>query len=171
MITKIGRFIWILGVLVTVAGLFFLFIESGKLSQDILSWHTIALQSSNPNDIAEYLRNFEKGLIKWGMTEGFSDPVFRTPEHDMKLFHRRVQQLIKDAELLTQLDKNSEVYQSGLRTITDKIEKLHIRLVDEYWRINQGLVYFILFIGGILMFLLGLFLNSPLPKFLLGKKR
>jgi hypothetical protein len=116
-----------------------------SMVKDIDGWVERAQSASNPNDMYEYMSNAKKGMENWGMTEGHASLIFKNPSNDMSLVYREVAQIVAQAKIITELDRTSPEYQSGLYNLRDSIQKLDVRRSTfTYWATHAGLKWYIM---------------------------
>jgi hypothetical protein len=114
-----------------------LFITHYHISRDIEGWKERAQVSSEPNDMHEYMTNVKEGMEEWNMTEGNADILFPNPDNDMSLIYRAVQQHVDQAQILTDMNRSTPEYQTGLDNLRGSIRELNLE-VHDYWNWHQG---------------------------------
>lgn len=124
-----------------------LVIASYKVNREIVGWQARAQVSSEPHDMHDYMLNVKAGMDKWGMTNGYAALIFKTPENDMSLIYRTVQQHIDQAEVLTGMNRATPEYQTGLDNLRGSIRELDLHAFY-FWSVHQGLVPWILCFAG-----------------------
>lgn len=122
-------------------------LTSWHIDQDINGWKGRAQVSSEPHDMLHYMSNVKAGMEKWGITSGNAALFFPTPETDLALIFRSVQQHIDQAEILTAMDRSTPQYQTGLDNLRGSIRELDLHAFQA-WRNNDGLVLTIVMIIG-----------------------
>lgn len=118
-----------------------------QINRDILGWQTRAQVSSEPNDMHTYMSNVQASMQKWSMTQGYAALIFTTPENDMSLIYRTVQQHIDQAQVLTTMDRSSPEYQTGLDNLRGSIRELDLHAYA-FWSVHAGLLWVVLCIVG-----------------------
>lgn len=108
------------------------------IQRDIDGWKTRAQVSSEPNDMLAYMTYVKEGMERWEMTEGYSALIFQTPDNDMSLIYRAVNQHIGQAAVLTTMDRSTPEYQTGLDNLRGSIRELDLH-THEYWDMHQGI--------------------------------
>lgn len=124
-----------------------LIVVGWQINRDINGWKARAQVSSEPNDMHEYMTNVKEGMESWDMTSGYAALIFRTPENDMALIYRAVQQHVDQAKVLTTLDHSTPEYQTGLDNLRGSIRELVLH-TSYYWAVHQGLALWVLVIVG-----------------------
>jgi hypothetical protein len=117
------------------------------IERDIYAWQTRAQVSSEPNDMHAYMLNVQAGMERWGITHGYAELIFTTPENDMALIYKTVQQLVEQSQALTTMNRYSPEYQTGLDNLRGSIRELHL-YAWQYWAVHAGLKWLILCFGG-----------------------
>ncbi len=107
------------------------------IDQDINGWKDRAQVSSEPSDMMLYMSNVKSGMEKWGLTTGNAALIFDTPDKDMVLIMRTVQQHIDQAGVLTKMDRSSPEYQTGLDNLRGSIRELDLHAWDA-WYYHDG---------------------------------
>jgi hypothetical protein len=130
-------------------------LTSWHIDQDINGWKDRAQVSMEPTDMVTYLTNVKNGMQKWGMTSGNAALFFPTPETDMALIYKSVNQHITTAESLVAMDRSSIQYSAGLNNLGNRISELDLHAF-QYWANHQGLLINIFcWIGWILSVVFG----------------
>ena len=113
------------------------------ISQDVDGWKSRAQVSMEPADMAAYMTNVRNGMEKWGLTSGNAALIFPTPETDMSLIYRAVNQHIATAESLTSLNRSTDAYANGLDNLRGGIRELDLHAWQD-WVNHEGLLLNIL---------------------------
>lgn len=130
-------------------------IANYQINREISGWKLRAQVSSEPNDMHTYMSRVKSGMETWGMTTGYAALVFQTPENDMELIYRAVNQHVDQAEILTKMDRSSPEYQTGLDNLRGSIRELDLHAFG-YWAVHRGLIWNLLcWIGWLLFIILG----------------
>lgn len=133
-------------------------VSSYLINRDVDGWKTRAQVSSEPFDMLEYMLNVQKGMEAWDMTTGYAAIIFKTPENNMALNYHTVIQHVKQAEVLTTMEKSSNEYQNGLDNLRGSIRELELYSFA-HWSRHGGLIWSILcWVGWIGFFVFVLFL-------------
>ncbi len=115
-----------------------------QIDKDILSWQIRAEAVSGREDMLLYMQNVQTGMEEWGMTQGYAALVYKTPENDMGLVYKTVQDHVNNLKLLQEMDPNTPQYQTLIDRLQDSIGDLVIP-ANAYWSCHDGLVFNILF--------------------------
>ncbi|QQG41244.1 MAG: hypothetical protein HYV90_03665 [Candidatus Woesebacteria bacterium] len=113
-------------------------LSSWRINQDINGWKDRAEVSSEPHDMLLYMTNTRDGMVKWGMTEGNAALFFPTPETDMSLIYRNVNQYVDQSKVLLEMDRTSPQYAMNLEQLSWSINRLDLHAF-QYWANHDGL--------------------------------
>jgi hypothetical protein len=92
----------------------------------------------------------KEGMERWRMTSGSAALIFHTPQNDMSLIYRAVTQHVDQAKVLTEMDRSSPEYQTGLDNLRGSIRELDLHAFN-FWAVHGGLIWqFLRFISWIL---------------------
>ncbi len=148
---KVYGVLSIAGLVVAIVFAVVLFVADYQINRDIVGWQTRAQVSSEPHDMHDYMVNVKAGVEQWDMTTGYAFPLMPTPENDMTLVYRTLQQHIDQAEVLTGMDRSTPEYQTGLDNLRGSIRELDLHAF-EYYSWHSGLVWWVLCVLGCLVF-------------------
>ncbi len=126
---------------------------SYQIDKDILSWQVRAEAVSGREDMLQYMQNVQTGMEEWDMTQGYSALIYKTPENDMGLIYKTVQDHVKNLQLLQEMDPNTPQYQTLIDRLQDSIGDLVIP-ADAYWNCHDGLVVSIVLWVSIVIFII-----------------
>ncbi|HHT9138796.1 MAG TPA: hypothetical protein ACFYEK_16320 [Candidatus Wunengus sp. YC60] len=114
-------------------------LTSWHIDQDINGWKSRAQVSSEPHDMLLYMSNVKAGMEKWGITSGNAALFFPTPETDIAMILRSIQQHIDQAKILTAMDRSTPQYQTGLDNLRGSIRELNVHAFQD-WSNHDGLL-------------------------------
>lgn len=130
-------------------------ITSYQINRDINGWKARAQVSSEPNDMYDYMSKVKTGMESWRMTSGYAALIFRTPDNDMSLIYRTVEQHVDQAKVLTTMSRSSPEYQTGLDNLRGSIRELDLHAFG-FWAVHDGLIWNVLcWVGWILFLVFG----------------
>lgn len=130
----------VIGCLVVAISATIMWVSAGyEINRDIEGWKSRAQVSSEPNDMLRYMTLVSAGMERRGMISGSAALILKTPENDMSLIYRTVQQHIDQAKILTSMDRSSPEYQTGLDNLRGSIRELNIHAVD-FWSAGGGFI-------------------------------
>lgn len=121
-----------------------LIFASWQVNRDVNGWWIRAQVSSEPNDMLEYLQYARDGMERWGMTYGYANiiPIAQHPENDMGLIIDTIDNHVDQAGQLTEMDRMSPEYQTGLDNLRGSIRETNIHSW-EHWSFHRGLVFWL----------------------------
>lgn len=132
-----------LSLLLAIGSTIGLIVADYTINRDIEGWKTRAQVSSEPNDMYEYMSNVKTGMENAGMTSGYAALIFKTPENNMALVYRAVNQHVDQAKILTSMNRSSPEYQTGLDNLRGSIRELDLHAFY-FWSVRDGLLAWII---------------------------
>lgn len=131
-----GGFAGILGLLLLIvfAGcLYFGIVQNWSVTRDTTAWLDRAQVASNPTDMREYLINCRDGMIEWDLDTGHDAIIFETPENDMELVMKALENSISRCYEVETMNTTSPEYQTALDDLRGQIRELDIHSTGRYW--------------------------------------
>ena len=80
--------------------------------------------AASRQDMAEYMEQLKENMKRYGMTEGHTVLVFKTPITDMKLHYRAVNRIIDRLESIKGIGEDQTAYQVALDDLRGVIREL-----------------------------------------------
>src|SRR3990172_10800121 len=109
---KFSEFTLVLSVVVVFVVVLGLVFNFQSIDREINRWKLLAQTSSDTAEIYNSLSKVEEGLVRWGMTEGYSG-IFKTQENDMSLKVTQLQLIKTKAERLSMTPSNTSEYNTN----------------------------------------------------------
>jgi hypothetical protein len=148
------RFLMIAGAILLVGSFVWIMVVDYQLDRNINGWKDRAQVSSEPNDMLQWITKTKEGMENWGMTSGYSELIWQTPDNDMALIYKTVVNHVNQAEVLTKMNRSTPEYQTGLDNLRGSIRELDLQTYG-YWNIHQGFVIWIAGIIGLISLVIG----------------
>ena len=134
---KFSEFTLVLSVVVVFVVVLGLVFNFQSIDREINRWKLLAQTSSDTAEIYNSLSKVEEGLVRWGMTEGYSG-IFKTQENDMSLKVTQLQLIKTKAERLSMTPSNTSEYNTNLNLLQEDLKTLDLK-TKSYWNVHVGL--------------------------------
>jgi hypothetical protein len=147
---EFNPWIFILGAVLIIGSMIAIGYNGYQITVHVTGYLDRAQVAADIEDIHNYLVLTKQGMEEGGFTQGYATWWLPTPENDMTLVTKALNQLINRSSLIIGMDKTSTAYQTALEDIRGTIRELNLH-THEYYIWHNGLVFIFTVVIGVLI--------------------